>query len=287
MSIGFIAAAIAIFGCTTLDTVVNKKNLTGYDYRLFQGTPAWPLAESVEDEDTIKIRGIISNDKTLLNAQEPKFGETLLQIAVMTLKYNSVKTLISLGADPNSQDKYAGSSPLMEAANILLTDKGDYGSNPKYLELLLKHGGDPNSEQKGKRPPGYNVRLTPLLNACRTGYLDYIKLLVEAGADVRYDNKGMTPLFKAAFSTRNTADVVIYLIDRGADYKKPLMSRFDGVNLYITDIMRDWRFELNSPEYKKKMQLANFLKKNGMDYWKTKIPEQYLDSYPKEYLKKY
>lgn len=65
------------------------------------------------------------------------------------------------------------------------------------------------------------------------------------------------------------------------------MQRINGTNTYITDIMRDWLFDLNSKEYKAKMELANFLKKNGLDYWKTKIPEQYLDEYPKAYLEKY
>lgn len=286
MFAGFIAITLTIFGCTGRDTIVNKEKLNGYDYRLFQGTPAWTLAKAVQDQDTTEIINIVAKNKTLLEARDSKFGETLLQIGVMTLKYQSVKTLVSLGADPNSQDKYAGSSPLMEAADIILTDKGDYGSNPKYLKLLLEHGGDPNSEQKGERPPGYNVRLTPLLNACGTGHLDYVKLLVDAGADVKYVNRESTPLFKAAFSPTPT-EVVIYLIEKGADYKKPIMKTIDGSNLYITDIMRDWRFELNSNEYKKKMQLADFLKKNGMDYWKTEIPKQYYESYSKDYLEKY
>jgi hypothetical protein len=283
---GLIAATLTLFSCTSRDTVVSKENMNGYDYRLFQSTPGWTIAKAVEDQDTAKIIDIVSKHKSLLESRDPKFGETLLQIAVMTLKYNSVKTLLSLGADPNSQDKYAGSSPVMEAAEILLTDRMDYGSNPKYLELLLKHGGDPNSEQKGDRPRGYNVRNTPLLNACGTGNLDYVRLLVDAGADVKYDNNGMTPLFKAVFTTRPSA-VVLYLIEKGADYKKPIMKTVDGRALYITDIMRNWRFDLNSNEYKEKMQLADFLKKNGMDYWKTEIPTYYYDSYPRDYLEKY
>jgi hypothetical protein len=287
MIAGFITIALTVFSFTGRDTIVDRKNMTGYDYRLFQGTPAWALAKAIKNCDTTQITDIVSKDRTLLEYRDPKFGETLLEIAVMTLRYNSVKTLISLGADPNAQDKYAGSSPLMHAADILLTDSGTYGSNPKYLKLLLQHGGDPNSEQKGERPPGYNVRLTPLLNACGTGYLDYVKLLVDAGADVKYDNNGQTLLFNALFSATPDPELVLYLIDKGVDYKKPLLTRLDGSKLYITDMMRDWLFDLDSDKYKKKMQLANLLKMNGMDYWKTKIPERFLDSYPKEYLNKY
>jgi len=292
MITGFIAIVFSIFSHTTTDTTVDRKNMTGYDYHLFQGTPAWTIAQAVEKQDTAKIISLVSQNKQLLEAREPKFGETLLQIAVMTLKYNSVKTLLELGADPNSQDTYAGSSAVMDAAEILLTDSitshGDfsYGSNPKYLKILLKYGGDANSEQKGPRPPGYNIRFTPLLKACYIGNLDYAKLLVDAGANVNYNN-GVTPFFYAVISAHTSPDVVLYLIEKGADYKQPLIKNIKGQSLYITDMMRNWRYDLNSPEYVKKMQLADFLKKNGMDYRSTKIPEQFLDQYPKEYLEKY
>ena len=81
--------------------------------------------------------------------------------------------------------------------------------------------------------------------------------------------------------------IAIYLIKKGADYKYSFLIRNNGEKVYITDAMRDWRFDLGSDAYKKKMWLVDFLKKNGMDYWKTKIPEQFLNDYPKEYLEKY
>jgi len=287
MIAGFISIVFTLFGCSSRDTIINKDDLTGYDYRLFQGTPAWTIAKAAEDQDTIKIAALVAKDKSLLDVREPKFGETLLQITVMTLKYNSVKTLLELGADPNTQDKYDGSSPFMDAAKIRLNDDGSYGSNPKYLVLLLKRGGDPNAEQKGpRRRNGYDGRDTPLLNACSSGYLDYVKILVDAGANVHYDNNGMTPLFHAALERRSIS-IVLYLIEKGVDYKRPFLKNVDGKEIYLTDVMRDWLFDLNLPEYKKKMELATFLKQNGMDYWKTAIPEQYYGLYSKEYLEKY
>lgn len=286
MTTGLIAIAFTFFSYSTKDTTVHRENMNGYDYHLFQGTPAWTIAKAVEAQDTAKIIEIVAKNKQMLEARDPKFGETLLAIAVMTLKYNSAKTLLALGADPNSQDKYAGSSPLMEAAGILLTDSLQYGSNPKYLKLLLKYGGDPNAEQKGPRPPGYGVRETPLLEACSSGYLDLVKLLVDAGAKINYNN-GQTPLFNAVISAYTSPDAVLYLIEKGADYKKPFMKNIKGQDIYITDMMRDWHYDLNSPAYFKKMQLVDFLKKNGMDYRSTKIPEQDFDQYPKEYLEKY
>ncbi len=287
MTAGVIGLLFMLFSCNSRDTVVNRDHLLGYDYRLFQGTPAWDLAKAVEDSDTSHIISIVTKNKVLLEAREPKFGQTLLQMAVKTLKFQSVKALVSLGGDPNNQDKYDGSSPLMEAAEILLDDEGQYGSNPKYLKLLLAHGGDPNAEEKGVRRRGNSTRYTPLLKACSSGRLDYVKLLVSAGANVNYTNEyEMSPLKSAVMFSRSP-DMVIYLIDKGADYKRVLMNAMGGRTLYITDLMRDWVYDLGSDDYKKKMQLVDFLKKNGMDYRKTKIPEQYLDEYPKKYLEQY
>jgi hypothetical protein len=285
---GFIGMALMFMSCTSRDTNVSKDNLNGFDYRLFQGTPSWILAKEVEDEDTSRIISIISKNKDLLESREPKFGQTLLQLAVKTLKFESVKTLVSLGADPNIQDKYDGSSPLMEAAGMLLDDSYRYESNPKYLKLLLEHGGDPNAEEKGVRRQDNNTRYTPLLRACGGGYLEYVKLLVSAGANVNYNNEyGMNPLGEAVISGLNP-DIVLYLIEKGADYRRPVYPSFQGAKArYITDWLRYWRYDLGSDLYKKKMQIVAFLKDHGMDYRKTEIPKDYFDQYPKEYLEKY
>ncbi len=58
---------------TNRDIAVDKNNLLGWDYRLFQNTPAWELAKAVEDENTPKIKEEISKNKSLLS-----FGEPLL-----------------------------------------------------------------------------------------------------------------------------------------------------------------------------------------------------------------
>jgi hypothetical protein len=199
---------------------------------------------------------------------------------VINKNYQSVKTLLELGADPNMQDLYYGESPLMESVDF---DLNGAGSDPRFLKLLLKYDGDPNAEEKGPEKHG---RYTPLIFACRTGDLEYVKILVNAGAKINYVNEyGDVALEDALTSV--SPSIVIYLLEKGADFKHPLDKTIDGGNIYITDDLRYWCFELGSDAYKKKMQIVDFLKKNGMDYWKTPIPEEYLNDYPKEYLQKY
>jgi hypothetical protein len=271
------------------DILVDKSTLLGVDYRLFQNTPAWVLAKAVKDEDTTKIRDEVSKNKSLLSFREPVLGQPLLKLAVMNKNYPSVKTLLELGADPNMQDLYDGASPLMEATSIGPGGLGEVTSSesdPRYLELLLKYGGDPNAEETGPKKTGNADRFTPLLLACRWNNLDYVKILVNAGANVKYINEyGQSPLGEAIDSENPL--MVIYLIKKGADFRRPMHKTVDGEEKYITDDLRYWRFDLGSDEYKKKMELVDFLKKNGMDYRKTKIPEEFIPDYPKEYLEKY
>jgi len=279
-----VAILVMTTGCVNRDTTVEKNKLLGGDYRLFQGTPAWELAKAVEYGDSVKIKDQVNKNKNLLNFRDSIFGQPLLKLAVFHKNYQSVETLLELGADPNMQDSSNGDSPLMEAARI-----GDHydGSDIRFLKLLLKFGGNPNSEQDGKGRTKFNT----LMIACQGGNLDYVKALIAAGANVNFTNEyGDSPLNQAmdAAGLYGFPEIVIYLIAHGTDFKRVLYKTVpEGENRYITDALRYWRFDLNSEAYKKKMQIVNFLKRNGMDYWKTKIPEEYLKDYPKEYLEKY
>ncbi|HTD39864.1 MAG TPA: ankyrin repeat domain-containing protein [Mucilaginibacter sp.] len=250
------------------------------DYRLFQGTPAWSLAKAVLDEDTAQIKTEINKDKALINFREPRFGQPLLQMAVINKNYQSAKALLDLGANPNLQDHYWGKSPLMSAAGLGM-GLGKAGSEPRFLQLLLKFGADPNAEENGPEKQG--GLKTPLMLACRTSDLSYVKILVDAGADINHVNKyGESALGTGVVVTDNP-DIVLYLLEKGADFSKP----FSTYGLTIAEGLRYWRFDLNSDRYRKKMQIVAFLKKNKIDYWKTKIPDEYLNQYPKAYLEKY
>ena len=53
------------------DEPVDRSNLIGSDYSLFQGTPAWELAKAVQDENEKKITDIVIKTSELINCQEP------------------------------------------------------------------------------------------------------------------------------------------------------------------------------------------------------------------------
>jgi ankyrin repeat protein len=62
-----------------------------------------------------------------------------------------------------------------------------------------------------------NEDVTPLGVAVRSGHLDIVRLLVEAGADVNYLSWRSTPLELAA--QRGRTDIAMYLLEHGAEPK--------------------------------------------------------------------
>lgn len=251
---------LLLSGCTNRDTTVDKKKLYGFDYRLFQNTPAWELAKSVEDSDVNKIKEILDKDKKLVDYTEPIYGQTLLNIAVQRKNYRSVVTLLAEGANPNKQE-IDGTSALMQAASVGGKTVDNLGADSRYLKALLKYGGDPNAVQQPNRSSKNTTHFTPLIFACRVGVLDYVKILVEAGANV---NSGSDQKFTALFQSvvSDSPDLVMYLLQKGANYKEPLLINAKGEKKYLADVMEFWHFEKGSEQYRLQQEIVAFLNKN-------------------------
>lgn len=287
----FIILLPVLIGCYNRDAQIDKDKLTGNDFRLFQDTPAWELAKAVEDENTSKIERIIKTGNVDPDFVEKRFGSTLLALSIMNNKYLSAKVLLKEGANPNKNDNYRGSTPMISAA---------INDNPEYLYLLLKNGGDPNSKENSPLSKTKdNARTTPLnaaISLSETKTLEKVKLLVEAGADINYSDSDdfKTPSPLSDSFVHKKLDVAFYLLNRGADFKKPLYKMVDGHQVFILEQLRKTVVELDSEDYKIKYQIIELLKEKGLDYNKEPIPDYVLKKikkqYPKdwkEYLEKY
>jgi ankyrin repeat protein len=124
-----------------------------------------------------------------------------------------VRQLLEQGADPNARNEKGRT--ILSAAR-----------SPAAIELLLKHGADPNSTVLGN--------ITPLMNAASWGQSDTVALLLRHGARVDLRNaEGSTALHYAAQShgvitdygrreltadeLRNCLETIRLLIAAGAD----------------------------------------------------------------------
>lgn len=293
MRILYIIQIMLLISCNNSNSPGDKDKLLGNDYRIFQHTPVWDLANAVQNEDIEKIKRIAQDPKVDIDYQEPQFGNTLLMLTVENQHYKSCQTLLDLGADPNKHNNYNGSTALIDAAGI----ENYKDDNTRFLKLLLAHGADPNQEEIGKRREGNTTRKNPLLVACSdvnqfVSPIEKVKVLIEAGANANYMNEyNMTPIRAALINSH--FDVVLYLIKNGADYKK-IISTNDGKDYYLWDELRFILLPLDDEKYKQKMELVDFLKQQGIDYRTLPIPDyarsQAKKMYPhtwKEYLEKY
>ena len=266
---------LVFFVCSSC-TEPNVKDMLGDDFRLYKHTPAWSLAKAVEDEDTTEISKQVLQMHISVDYRDPEYKQTLLMLATSTNKIESVKKLLELGANPNAHDdstKYFGQSAVLLACRFTRPSS-------KILALLLKYGGNPNSTACGVQENGLG-EIVPIrdfaLSAAVFSSFEKVKLLVDAGANINY-----------ATSTENCAiencmifdrmDIMLYLLQKGADYRR----KFTEIDLdkpdyptFEVDILYKLRkcvYPIGSKEYTDKMKVVNFLKKKGLDYWKSPIP---------------
>lgn len=276
----YIIVIILLASCSTM----KEENLTGRDVRIYKDTPVWEVALAIRDNDTAKVRQLLTGKPySLLNYREKYFGQSLLNWAVYRDSYNSAKVLAELGADPNLKANDS-TSAMINAA--------DKAETSDYVKLILKHGGNPNAVADIDEPQ--RIR-TPLI-AAAFNRLESVKLLVEAGADpnftyrIKSDDSEVENLENALItaSRGEKIDIVRYLIiDAGADFNYVFSVTIENRPLSILSYFRDMLFPLNSEKHKVKMEVVQYLKEKGLDYWKEPIPNRYYKNYDKDYLEKY
>jgi len=261
----------------------NNDELHGDDIRLFKGK-LFELAKAAEKNDTTEMRLILTKDTTLVKLTEDVYGQTLLHWTVGNGLTEPTKMLLEFGANPNQHDTYDGETPLMIASGY----GPNYDTTSNILVMLLESGGDPNSIEDTPRREGNRTRNTPLIIAAGC-CLTKTKLLVEAGANVNFKNEfGESALESALLGGKDAVKITKYLlIEKTAEIPDYFTITQDGNKITILDYLRDWTFDLNSIDYQLKMEIVDYLKIRGLNYWDSPIPKRYFEKYPKDYLERY
>lgn len=263
----FILVCILIYSCNNREKVVDKSELLGNDYRLFQNTPAWELAKAVEDEDESKINEILAKNKELNNYQEQKFGSNLLFLTIRNQQYKSFKILLENKPNLGIRNSYDGSSAIIEACEYKAYDI-------KFVELLIKNGANVNDVQVDIEKEGKTK--TPLMVAAKTGKMDLVKLLIENGAEINYYNKYAQSALSECIMV-NKYDIAFFLLQKNAEYRKPIFFRIDysappnskienekGKPMYLIDVLREAPSDYDKDKYK--LAIMNYLKNKGINY---------------------
>lgn len=270
------------------DKSVSPVRIPSGDYRRFQNTPAWELAKATEDGDTLCMRKLLQESPSLLNYQEPHGGMTLLMMTIknqneptsfwgqhlfkMTSKDNSVQRksfefLLYHGADVNIASPVTGETALMIACS------SEY-SHMHYIADLVAYGANINYVQPRNGNLYKEDNKTALMCAIISRRIDVVEFLVKHGADINYVNSYLeTPLSLAV--CRGMYDFALYLLQKGANYRRPLCRKSDYVwdskdttFISLVECMRYDAMPYNESRfmqsYKDKMAVVKFLKKKGI-----------------------
>jgi len=179
----------------------NPKTSTGEyrhtNIRIFQDTPAWELAQAVYSQNTRRIDAIAQKSPEMLDYIDPMYGLTLLIWSVGMERYNSAQALLRNGANPDIIGTHTGGTALFLASEFSWIDTRA-NKDPRFVELLLHYGADPNINFVGDgRSNVLEIGTSPLMASIGTG-IEKTRALVAGGADINHKTEtGWNAVFAA------------------------------------------------------------------------------------------
>ena len=233
----------------------SNKLIPGNNIGLFKGTPAWPLAIAVYEQDTDAIRIIAKKDTTLLSDTDKTLGWNLLDWAVYNYRYYSCMALLKAGADPNRLTR-DGYTPFLHAVELSETTI--------FFKLLLAHGGNVNERRGIHTPLALSVSSVEVTEDKRS--LEKVKTLVSVGADVNYADSsgGASAAYLAAVFDHYV--ILYYLVAQcGADYTHPFYTTPKGKPIYVTDLIMDAKLDKGSDQYKAREKVLDYIDDHNPD----------------------
>ncbi len=180
--------------------------IAGIGFAAYASAAPSAAADAAEHRDWQTVRTLAAKHADV-NAAQPD-GTTALQWAAHWNELDSVKLLLSAGANPKLTNRY-GVTPLSEAASV---------GNAAMIEALLNAGADANTLTTADGE-------TVLMTASRTGSLEAVETLLKHGAQVnaKENYRGQTALMWAA--AEHHPEIVKALLEHGADWKVISSSR--------------------------------------------------------------
>lgn len=200
---------------------------------VFHAPQVAALAEAGCDGDLAKMDALAKQGVDV-NATGDQGGPVLMWV-LGCQNYAGVEKLLSLGANPNY--KVGGTDSVTWVAAG--------AKDPKWLALMLAHGGDP-SIWSGAR--------SALMVASQYGRTQNFQLLLEHGADVNAHDIGHNSAATYAMAERKY-DMVIALLEHGYNYELSVLAR----------MMINSKISPNSEASVQRQQILDMLRERGVD----------------------
>lgn len=170
---------------------------------------ALQLAVATETGDAEAVRRLIKDEGVDPDSSfARRDGFPLIAWPLRTRSLAGLRALLETGADPNARESKHMNGVMVHFNNaIVYAAKMD---DPRFLALLLKHGGDPNTRNSNNE--------TLLYQAFISGnQWSNVKQLVEGGADVNEPSLGPSDTPVSWYSGRGAFEHVYWLLEHGAD----------------------------------------------------------------------
>ncbi len=199
-------------GCAPTPTEIEKMSSS----TIFTDKRVAQLVAAAESGDGAEVRRLAKGGVDVNS--RGRYEVTPILMVIRAENRQGYGELLALGANPNLLDKNGFS------AIAIAAEKQD----AFWLREALAHGGDPNLQNKGNPHfPGQ----TPLFFALWERRPENVRMLLEAGSDVNHVSaKSGRPL---DIAMSRTYQLVLMLLEAGADYKRPGFSLLERTKLRL------------------------------------------------------
>jgi len=201
------------------------------------------------------------------NAADATNGQTALMFAAAHNGVDAIRVLLARKADPSIQTKVftfkrvkldANGDPLPEQKEREAGSKEREASAERLPGVGFNKDGTPIRKKSDERVFGATIigGMTALQFACREGYLDAARALVDGGANINLVSGGekTSPIVEAIINGH--IDLAKFLLERGAD---PKLANIDGLTPLFATIDMRWRHNTWYPQPSIEQEKTNYL----------------------------
>lgn len=208
----YLQIALIAFVCFSCKKSNDPYPYTFFSTKNYDGTVVKDLAKYVKKNDTIAIVEFLKdNPNVSIDTKDRYFGHSLLMFAIFNGKYEAFHCLLNHGADPNLISDYRKRAPLYFAATYC---GPKYERDARYCKELLEKGANPNY--------CYVIHEAVAMD------LEYVKLLIEYGADFNTKYYGRSPADDAIIQIMPEIAEYLIIEKKALIYNHPFWKSWEG-----------------------------------------------------------